>query len=333
MKRLTGLVLLVLQVCLAGLGASAHEIRPAYLQIDQVAADTYDVVWRTPLLSGMRLPVVLALPEGTRDVREPILLTRSDSLVERRRVEISGGIEGKRIALVGLDATITDALVRLSFQDGRQVTEIVRPSRPFVDVAASRGWIEVGRVYLIEGVRHILEGFDHLLFIFGLMLLVKDGWMLVKTITAFTVAHSITLAAATYGMVHVPSAPLQAAIAASILFLGVEVVKAQQGELGLAARRPWAVAFAFGLLHGIGFASGLSMIGLPPSAIPLALLSFNVGVEIGQLLFVAVVLTGAFALRRLNVPWPAFARKAPVYVVGCLGAYWMIERGSAIVMG
>lgn len=326
-------LLLLLAICLLGERVEAHEIRPAYLQIDQVDSDTYDVVWRTPLMAGMKLPVVLAFPEGTKDASEPLVLTRSDSIVERRKIQIPGGLEGKRIELVGLDGTITDALVRMSFNDGRQMTEIVRPSRPFVDVAASRGWVDVARVYVVEGIWHILEGFDHLLFIFGLMLLVRDKWMLIKTITAFTLAHSITLAAATYGLVHVPPAPLEAAIAASILFLGVEVVKARRGLRGFAAQRPWVVAFAFGLLHGIGFASGLSMIGLPPSAIPLALVSFNIGVEIGQLLFVAVILTCAFALNRLPIRWPRFAESLPVYLVGCLGAYWMIERASSIFMG
>jgi hydrogenase/urease accessory protein HupE len=264
-------------------------------------------------------------------VSQPIVMTRSDSMIERRRVEIPGGIEGKRVALVGLEATITDALVRLSFLDGRQMTEIVHPSRPYLDVQPSRGWTEIASVYLLQGVRHILEGFDHLLFVFGLMLLVKSGWMLVKTITAFTIAHSLTLAAATYGIVHIPSAPLEAAIAASILFLGVEAIKAQEGKIGLAARWPWAIAFAFGLLHGIGFASGLSMIGLPPSAIPLALVSFNVGVELGQLLFVAVIVLATFAVRRLFVRLPLLVTRAPLYFVGCLGAYWMIERASSIV--
>lgn len=333
MKRLLALVFLLLSCCLAGNMAQAHEVRPAYLQIDQLSPDSYQVLWRTPLNAGMRLPVVLGLPEGTADQGEPMTLVRSDSVVERRIIRVPGGLDGKRISLLGLEGTITDALVRMSFGDGRQMTEIVHPSRPYVDIAASQGWFGVARVYAVEGVWHILNGFDHLLFIFGLMLLVKDKWMLVKTITAFTVAHSVTLAAATYGIVHVPSAPLEAAIAASILFLGVEVVKARQGHGGFAARRPWAVAFAFGLLHGIGFASGLSMIGLPPAAIPLALVSFNVGVELGQLMFVAVILTAAWVLDRLPVSWPAAVANMPVYVVGGLGAYWMIERASALLPG
>jgi hypothetical protein len=330
---LLALVALALAAALPVGEASAHEIRPAYLQIDEVAEGHYDVVWRTPLLSGMRLPVVLVLPEDGRDIAEPTVVRLPDSLIERRRVIIPGGIEGKRVALVGLEGTITDALVRLSFLDGRQTAEIVRPSRPYLDISASRGQLEIAQVYLVEGLRHILEGFDHLLFVLGLMLLVRNGWMLVKTVTAFTVAHSITLAAATYGLMNVPAAPLEAAIAASILFLGVEAIKAQRGEIGFAAQWPWVVAFAFGLLHGIGFASGLSMLGLPPSAIPLALVSFNVGVELGQLLFVAVILLCLYAMRQLQVRLPSLLAAAPAYLVGCLGAYWMIARASAMVAG
>jgi hydrogenase/urease accessory protein HupE len=330
MKAVTVIIALALLGGIVPRLASAHEIRPAYLEINEIAANRYMATWRTPLLSGSRLPVALSLPEGSKNATEPIVVTRSDSVIERRQVIIPGGIEGKRITLIGLEGTITDALVRLSFLDGRQTTEIVRPSQPYLDVASSRGWIEVASVYLLQGMRHILEGFDHLLFVFGLMLLVKSGWMLVKTITAFTVAHSLTLAVATYGFLHVPAAPLEAAIAASILFLGVEVVRAQQGRVGLAARWPWAIAFAFGLLHGVGFAIGLSMLGLPSSAIPMALVSFNLGVEVGQLLFVAVILLSAFALRQLHLGWPRVVLRAPVYVVGCLGAYWMIERASSI---
>lgn len=331
MRRFLCAALLAMSACLFGVAAAAHEIRPAYLQIDEVSPHQYDVIWRTPLLSGMRLPVALALPEGAKNLSEPIVITRSDSLIERRRFDIPGGIEGKRITIVGLEGTITDALVRLSFLGGRQVTEMLHPSQPYLDVDPSRGWLDVARVYGVQGVEHILQGVDHLLFVFGLMLLVTNRWMLVKTITAFTLAHSITLAAATFGLIHVPSAPLNAAIALSILFLGVEVIKARRGETSLAIRQPWIVAFLFGLLHGIGFATGLSVLGLPTSAIPLALLSFNVGVEIGQLLFVAMILLLVGAFRQLQMQWPPLVAQTPAYLVGCLGAYWTIER--IVVMG
>jgi hydrogenase/urease accessory protein HupE len=324
------IALLVCIACMFAARADAHEIRPAYLEITETAANQYAVIWHTPLLSGMRLPIAVALPDGTRNLSLPVVIERSDSLIERRNVEIEGGLNGKRIGIVGLEATITDVLVRLSFLDGSQVTSSVRPSQPYLDVATSRGWLDIAQVYLVEGIQHILQGVDHLLFVLGLMLLVRSRLMLLKTITAFTVAHSITLAASTLGYINVPAGPLNAAIALSILFLGVEVVRASRGETSLAIRQPWAVAFAFGLLHGVGFASGLSMLGLPPGDIPAALLAFNVGVEIGQLLFVGVILALEFAFRRLEIRWPTAMARAPSYAVGILGAYWTIDRIMAM---
>ena len=316
------MLLLVLTCC----SAIAHEIRPAYLEIRETSAERYEASWRTPLMSGMRLPVALALPDSARNMSLPVIIERSDAIIERRDVEIPGGLPGKRLRFVGLEATITDVLVRLSFLDGRQLTAMVRPSRPYLDVDPSRGSIEVAKVYGVEGVEHILGGLDHLLFVFGLMLLVRDRWMLLKTITAFTLAHSLTLAAATFDLIHVPAGPLEAAIALSILFLGVEVIRAGQGGTSLAIQWPWAMAFAFGLLHGLAFASGLSMIGLPPADIPLALLAFNVGVEIGQLMFVAGILVLALGIRQLQIRTPRLVAGAPAYLVGCLGAYWTIDR-------
>lgn len=197
--------------------------------------------------------------------------------------------------------------------------------------AGSGSWLDAARRYTALGIEHILLGIDHLLFVLGLLLLVRGGWMLVKTITAFTLAHSITLGLATLGFVQVPSRPVEAAIALSIVFVAVEVVHARQGRLGLAARHPWVVAFAFGLLHGFGFAGALAEIGLPPGEIPVALLFFNVGVEFGQLLFVGLVLGVKLALDRLRIAWPAWAEALPAYAIGTVAAYWFIERAGAIV--
>jgi hypothetical protein len=189
---------------------------------------------------------------------------------------------------------------------------------------------DAARRYLGLGITHILLGIDHLLFVFGLLLLVRGPWMLVKTITAFTLAHSITLALATLGFVNVPARPVDAAIALSIAFLAAEILRARQGRPGLSARMPWVVAFAFGLLHGLGFAGALTQLGLPPGEIPLALLFFNVGVEIGQLLFVGVVLALGWALRQLQVSWPRWAEPLPAYAIGTVAAFWLIERTSAL---
>ena len=308
-------------------GVFAHESRPAYLEIMETAPGRYDVLWRTPLLAGMRLPVVLKFPDVVRNVTEPALRELSDSLVERRLIEAGGGgLAGKRIEFVGLQATIADVLVRMQTRDGTSSTTLVRPSQAWIEVAGSHGLLEVAGAYFKLGIEHILFGVDHLLFILGLLFIVNDRWMLVKTISSFTVAHSLTLAIATLGYARAPEPPLTAAIALSILFLGPEIVRSQRGETSLTIRYPWAIAFAFGLLHGFGFASGLTTMGLPQAEIPLALLLFNLGVEAGQILFVMVVLLLERSFRMLEVRLPRPIEALPAYVVGSLGAFWTIQR-------
>jgi hydrogenase/urease accessory protein HupE len=312
----------------------AHESRPAYLEIKQTAPNRYDVLWRTPVMSGMRLPVVLKFPDEVSNVREPIVLELPDSLVERRIIEAGGtGLAGKRIEFVGLIVTITDVLVRIQLRDGSYSTVLVHPSQPWIEIAAPKGRWQVALTYLTHGINHILRGIDHLLFILGLLLIVKDRWMLLKTITAFTVAHSITLAIATLGYASAPLAPLNAAIAMSILFIGVEVIRMQRGETSLTIQHPWVVAFAFGLLHGFGFASGLVALGLPRGDVPMALLLFNVGVEIGQLFFVLIILLLERSFRTLQIRWPHWVEELPAYTVGGLGAFWAIQRTVILIAG
>ncbi len=309
--------------------ARAHEVRPAYLEVTETAPGRYAVLWRTPVTSGMRLPVVLAFPEGVRDVGERTVQELSDSLLERRTVEAGeGGLAGKRVGFVGLQGTITDVLVRVAFLDGTRSTTLVRPSEPWVEIAATSGPFAVFRAYLTHGIEHILFGFDHLLFVLALILIVPSRRVLLFTITAFTVAHSITLALATLGVVHVPGPPVEAAIALSILLLATEIVHRERGEIGLTARWPWVVAFSFGLLHGFGFASALTDIGLPQGDIPLALFAFNVGVECGQLAFVGAVLGLLILTRqmRLGVRVERRTLRAASYAIGTLAAFWFIER-------
>ncbi len=271
--RLVSFLLLV-GVC----GASAHEARPAYLEIKEIAPGQYSVLWRTPVLAGMRLPILLQLPDDVKNLREPSVAELADSFVERRWIDAGPkGLAGKRIEFPGLQLTITDVLVRVEMLDGRKWTTIVHPSQPWVEIAASQTWMGVAGTYIVQGIRHILFGADHMLFVLGLLLIVKDRWMLLKTVTAFTVAHSITLAIATLGYAEVPVLPLNAAIALSILFLGPEIVRSWRGQTSFTIRHPWVVAFAFGLLHGFGFASALTSAGLPRHELPLALVSFNVG--------------------------------------------------------
>jgi hydrogenase/urease accessory protein HupE len=308
--------------------AHAHESRPAYLQITETIPDRYDVIWRTPLLSGMRLPVALKFPAGVRNITEPAEREFPGSLVERRLIAADGGLAGKRIEFVGLQATITDVLVRVQLSDGRNWTTLVHPSRPRVEIASSQGMLAVAAAYLVHGMEHILFGFDHLLFVLALILIVPNLRVLLWTITAFTIAHSITLTAATLGVVHVPGPPVEASIALSILLLAYELVRLQRGRVSLTASWPWLVAFSFGLLHGFGFASALTEIGLPNGDIPLALFTFNIGVEAGQLIFITVVLGVLRCAKLIKVPAVVerHARSVTTYAIGIVAAYWFIER-------
>ena len=307
--------------------AMAHESRPAYLEIEETTPGQYTVNWRTPEKDGMRLPVVLQLPGDAKDLKDPVIMGLADSRLERRWIDAGPeGLGGKRIGFPGLQYTITDVVVKVKLLDGRSWMVIARPSEPWVTIEASPDTLSLVGDFLRQGMVHILSGPDHLLFVLGLLLLVRTGWMLVKTVTAFTIAHSITLAAATLGYVQPPGPPIEAAIALSIVFLGLEIIKARRGWTSFSIRHPWVVAFAFGLLHGFGFASALSHAGLPPGDVPLALLFFNIGVELGQLAFVATVLLLIHASRTFLKRLPPRADLLPAYAIGSLGAFWLIQR-------
>jgi hydrogenase/urease accessory protein HupE len=327
MNRWIFAVIALLVAC----AASAHEARPAYLEVKETSPGRYELLWHTPLLSGMRLPVVLTLPSEARQIVAPAKHDLGDSLLERRIIELPGGLAGKRIEFTGLQATITDVLVRVQLHEQPQVTTLVRPSQPWLDVAARSGPLAVAGAYLLHGIEHILLGYDHLLFVLALVIIVPNLRLLFWTITSFTLAHSITLALATLGFVKVPGPPVEATIALSILLLACEIVRIRRGETSLTQRWPWVVAFTFGLLHGFGFAGALSEIGLPRGDIPLALFAFNAGVEIGQLAFIAAVLAIGAALERAPLP-AAVLRRGPAlatFAIGTLAAFWFVERVSA----
>ena len=309
----------------------AHDARPAYLQIDEIGPERYAIQWRTPKLSGTPLPVLLELPPNARNVTEPAKQHFSDSTLERRVVEIPGGLAGRRIAFPGLQATITDVLVRAHLLGELATTTMVRPSRAWIDIADVPDALSLAGIYLLHGIEHILLGYDHLLFVLALLLIVRSTRVLVWTITSFTIAHSITLALAVLGVVHVPGPPVEAVIALSILLLACEIVRIRRGHPTLTWRFPWVVAFVFGLLHGFGFAGALSDVGLPPGDIPLALFAFNVGVELGQLAFVAAVMLTVAMARALSLPAviTRHAQAAASLVIGSLAAFWLVERVAA----
>ena len=232
------------------------------------------------------------------------------------------------VRIDGLESTMTDALVRIEFIDGGEWVGRLTPGAPQATIPARQGGWDVAATYLKLGVEHIMLGVDHLLFVLALILIAPNTRQLIMAITAFTAAHSITLAAATLGFVNVPPPPVEAAIALSIAFVAAEIIRAREGKAGIAARAPWLVAFAFGLLHGFGFAGALSEVGLPAGHIPLALLFFNVGVEIGQLLFVAVVLGLAALFRLARRPLPRWAALRSALSHWSLAMFWVIQRVS-----
>jgi hypothetical protein len=328
MRPVTWMLVILLALC-AGLRgeACAHESQPGLLELKQLSANRYEVIWRAPIYYGRPHPARLQLPGHWQTVGEPTFRQLSDSALHHRIVTVEGAsINGSVIRFSGLEGTITDVFVRVSRLDGTTYTQVVRPSRPDAVLRGERPWYVSSLEYLAVGFHHIILGVDHLLFILGLLIIVQGRLMLLKTITAFTVAHSITLALATLGYANVPTQPLTAAIALSILFLGPEIVRVWRGETSFTIRHPWVVAFAFGLLHGFGFASGLSVTGMPRAELAPALLFFNVGVELGQLGFVALILIVLQSFKKIELRWPRWVELLPGYTVGSLGAYWTIQR-------
>ncbi|MGZ8335543.1 MAG: HupE/UreJ family protein [Allosphingosinicella sp.] len=311
--------------------APADDFRPAYLQISETGDFTYDVLWKIPATGeNTLLRVQPEFPAGTTDLTPRRNSYANNVAVQRWRIRVPGGLEGKTIAFPGLSEIRIDVLARLVRSDGTVQLERILSMDPEFRVMASAGAFEVVQTYTTLGVEHILTGFDHLCFVLALVLIVGFNRRLFWTVTAFTLAHSITLALATLGVIHVPGPPVEAVIALSIVFVASEIIQKRRGREGLASKQPWLVAFAFGLLHGLGFAGALSEIGLPANSIPLALLFFNIGVEIGQLLFVAGVLAAVWLLSRAAANRFELRRVEVLsaYLIGGVASYWAIERIS-----
>jgi hydrogenase/urease accessory protein HupE len=332
-SRLSSLLLGAALALAAANAALAHELRPGFLELRESDTDTYALLWKRPTGGEVEIQIAPVIPEGCRLATPDRQQLSPGAVVVRGTLTCAGGLAGKTLRIAGLATTMTDVLVRIEHADGRIESHLLRPATPALTLGAQTSAGERALSYLQLGIQHILLGADHLLFVLGLLLIVADRWMLVKTITAFTLAHSITLAIATLGYASAPLPPLNAAIALSILFLGPEIVRAWRGETSFTIRHPWVVAFAFGLLHGFGFASGLTAMGLPKAEIPLALLLFNVGVEVGQLAFVVLVVLLERAFRTLEIRWPRVVAALPGYAVGSLGAYWTIQRMAVLFGG
>jgi hydrogenase/urease accessory protein HupE len=333
--RFAGRPILALMILVAGalgFGASSHghALQPGYLELRLIDKDLYAVIWKTLASGGRPMAISAQLPEHC-DPRTPGRpVWDGAAYVARWTANCPEGLEGGLIHIDGLDQTSTDVLVRFDFADGVNQAHRLTASDPSFMVPSQPSRLEVVQTYFLYGVEHILSGVDHLVFVLALLLLVKGVRRVIATVTAFTLAHSLTLAGATLGLIHMPGPPTEAVIALSIVFVASEIIHGRRGRPGLTERYPWIVAFTFGLLHGFGFAGALAEVGLPEKSIPIALLFFNVGVEVGQLLFIASVIAMiALAGRitpRVGAPRPAWAWAVPPYAIGGLAVFWMLQR-------
>lgn len=306
--------------------ALAHEVRPGYLELRETAPGSFSILWKVPMRGGARLRLEPRFPGQCSKTTPAASQTLGGAMIQRGTLTCNGDISGGVISITGLEHTLTDVLVRIERLDKSSPTARLTPRDPSFSVPDAVSTRQIATAYLSLGVEHILAGIDHLLFVLALLLIVRGWKTLVATITAFTIAHSLTLGAAVLGYVQVPQQPVEALIALSILFLATEIVHTWQGRPGLAERRPWLVAFVFGLLHGLGFAGALSEVGLPSHAIPLALLFFNIGVELGQLLFVAAVMSLRGLWLRVAERPMGWALMPATYAIGGVAASWTIDR-------
>ncbi len=313
---------------LAALPVRAHELRPAYLQLREETPGEFSVLWKTPMLGDARLALE---PEfsGDATAATPVTTRTPAGAAVQEWTLRAPLLRGQTLRIRGLESTMTDVLARIEFADGTTWTQRLTPRQPETPIPVRESPLGVAGVYLKLGVEHILTGLDHLSFVLALIIITRGGWKLAKTVTAFTLAHSVTLTAATLGLVHVPQRPVEAVIALSIVFVAAEIIHGQRGREGITARAPWVVAFTFGLLHGLGFAGGLREVGLPPAHIPVALLFFSAGVETGHFLFVGVMLSLTALVRRMKLLAPPWADAIPAYAIGGVAAFWVVQRVAA----
>jgi len=303
----------------------SHEIRPAYLQIIQTSETTYEVFWKVPRM-GDQVPKIHPIFPPFFSVEELKNPNQTPtSAIYSYRISSQETLQGNILTIYGLNKTLIDALVTITYLNGEKVTLMLQPDKDSTIIPGETSTSDVVKTYTLLGFEHILLGIDHLLFVLALILITKGRWKILKTITAFTIAHSITLSLAALGYVNFPTPPVEAVIALSIVFLAVEIINNLNGKQTITSKKPWLVAFTFGLLHGFGFAGALANIGLPQQDIPWALAFFNIGVELGQIAFVLVVLIfiRLFALKK---KWPLFVKKVPAYAIGSLAAFWLVER-------
>jgi hydrogenase/urease accessory protein HupE len=304
--------------------AAADELRPGYIEFAQESARDWTLNWKQPLAApGPAALVVPVLPNGCALAGEPVKRSQPSALIGSADVTCKVGVDG---GTIGLEAILGggDVMLRVAPLDRPVQSFRLTAGEPLATIAAKPSAWQVWQSYFLLGVEHILEGWDHLLFVIALVLLVRRGWAVAKAVTAFTVAHSLTLAGVSLGLLGLPGRPVEAVIALSIVLLAMEVARGEHPSF--TRRWPWAVAFLFGLIHGFGFAGALREIGLPDGEVPAALVSFNLGVEAGQLAVVLAVLLMLEAVRRLREAALAPAIRTASYAIGITGSYWLIDR-------
>ncbi len=315
--------------------ARAHQFAPALLEIEEISADEAQVKWKQPAVRVQGSQLRPVLPVECEGVGAPEVRQEGTGIRASWRIRCPHGLAGKSVGVEGIAGSQADVLLRIALRDGRSIRHVLKAETPSFTIEADSSRGGVFKDYATLGVEHILLGWDHLLFVLALVLLVGWGRSLLWTITAFTAGHSVTLALASLGVVQVPQAPIEAAIALSIYVLAVELISARklarEGKRTLTQRAPWAVAAGFGLLHGLGFAGALAEVGLPTAEIPLALFSFNVGIELGQLAFVGAVLLVAAALRKVPLAWPRWSTAVPAYGIGAMAAFWFLQRTASLM--
>jgi hydrogenase/urease accessory protein HupE len=323
---MTRTILLII-IMVAGQGIKAHEIRPALLNITEREVGVFDVLWKVPAVGDKVIGIRPILPKSLVAIGPSTHNKLPGTIVEYATYELKGeSMAGDRIFIDGLSTVQIDVLVKIQYLDGTSHSALLQPHSPEYIIPKPGTKTTISWSYWRMGVEHILGGIDHLLFVLALLLLVPNRWKLLKTITAFTVAHSITLGLATLGLVNIPPGPTEAIIALSIVFLAIEIVQSHQGKYSMTERYPWIVAMIFGLFHGLGFAGALTQVGLPAQEIPLALLMFNIGVETGQIMFVFAVLIVIASLNRFKISWPQWSWKIMPYGIGSIATFWVIQR-------
>lgn len=325
----------LLLLCLAAgfaSSAQADDLRPGYLEIREIAAPAskkavydYQITWKAPIRPGLAARVVPIFSDDCV-ATQPERSIDAAALLARWNISCRKALAGRTVRLGGLQDTNGDALMRYQSATGLTQAARMTPANPVAVIIQRPDRWQVARTYFITGVEHILTGYDHLLFVLCLVLLLNGAYRVAATVTAFTVAHSLTLIATTLDLISLPRQPVEAAIALSIVFLAVEILKRKPGQVRLSERLPWVVAFLFGLLHGFGFAGALAEIGLPQGEVPMALLTFNLGVEAGQLVIVSGAMMVLWALHRVHALYATRFQSISAYVIGSIAAMWLLQR-------